>query len=101
MKNVSALRERFERFFAEHVVPAERVYYEQQVALQDRWVPPPILEELKAKARSAGLWNLFLPGSEYGAELTNHEYAPFCETKGRILFAAEVFNCSAPDTGNM
>ena len=101
MKNVSALRERFERFFADHVVPAERVYYEQQVALQDRWVPPPILEELKAKARSAGLWNLFLPGSEYGAELTNHEYAPFCETMGRILFAAEVFNCSAPDTGNM
>ena len=101
MKNVSELRERFERFFAEEIVPAERVYYEQQAAMPDRWLPPPILEDLKARARAARLWNLFLPDSESGAGLTNREYAPFCETMGRILFAAEVFNCSAPDTGNM
>jgi acyl-CoA dehydrogenase len=101
MKNVSRLRERFERFFADQVVPNERVYYEQQATMPDRWLPPPILEELKARARAAQLWNLFLPDSESGAGLSNREYAPFCETMGRILFAAEVFNCSAPDTGNM
>ena len=101
MVAATELRARFERFFAEHVVPAEAKYYEQQAALPDRWLPPPILDELKAKARTAGLWNLFLPDSEHGQGLSNREYAPFCETMGRILFAAEIFNCSAPDTGNM
>ena len=99
--NVPELRERFEEFFATEVVPSEATYYAQLAASRDRWQPPPILDALKAKAKAARLWNLFLPDSEYGVGLTNREYAPFCETMGRVLFAAEVFNCSAPDTGNM
>src|SRR5437763_247936 len=83
----------------EHVYPNEPTFQEQ-LAAGDRWQPPPVLEGLKAKARAAGLWNLFLPGSEYGAGLTNLEYAPLCEIMGRSPIAPEVFNCSAPDTGN-
>ena len=98
---VMQLREKFDRFMQEEVVPNEALYASQHAAAQDRWRPPPILEELKAKARALGLWNLFLPDSDSGPGLSNLEYAPFCETMGRILFAAEVFNCSAPDTGNM
>ncbi|HEY1377539.1 MAG TPA: acyl-CoA dehydrogenase family protein [Gemmataceae bacterium] len=90
---------RLTAFMAEHVYPAEATYHEQ--VRQDRWRPPPVVEELKAKARAAGLWNLFLPESEYGAGLTNLEYAPLCEVMGRVPWAPEVFNCSAPDTGNM
>ena len=85
----------------EHVYPNEAVFH-HQVAAGDRWQPTPIVETLKARARTAGLWNLFLPASEYGAGLTNLEYAPLCEIMGRsIPMGPEVFNCSAPDTGNM
>jgi acyl-CoA dehydrogenase len=93
------LQERLRAFMAEHVYPNEKKHFEQVQA--NRWKVPAIVEELKAKARAAGLWNLFLPESEYGAGLTNLEYAPLCEIMGRSLMAAEVFNCSAPDTGNM
>ncbi len=84
----------------EHIYPNEQVFQEQ-IADGDRWQPAPIIEELKPKARAAGLWNLFLAESEYGADLTNAEYAPLCEIMGRSYMAPEVFNCSAPDTGNM
>jgi acyl-CoA dehydrogenase len=88
-------------FMAEHVYPNERKFHEQ-VETGERWQPVPLLEELKAKARAEGLWNLFLPESEYGAGLGNLEYAPMAELMGRsVHFAPEVFNCSAPDTGNM
>ena len=99
-KNVLALRGRVAAFLDEHVYPKERSYFEQ-IAHGDRWAPVPIIEELKEKARAAGLWNLFLPGSEYGAGLTNLEYAPLCELMGRSPMGPEVFNCNPPDTGNM
>lgn len=98
---VKDLQARLESFMAAHVYPNERTYFEQVNSGSDRWVSPPIMEELKAKARQQGLWNLFLPDHEGGAGLTNLEYAPLCEIMGRSLIAAEVFNCSAPDTGNM
>jgi len=94
------LRERLAAFMDEHIYPNENVYLEQ-IGAGDRWRIPPIMEELKAKAKAVGLWNLFLPDSEYGAGLTNLEYAPICEIMGRSDMAPEVFNCSAPDTGNM
>src|SRR5881397_920262 len=99
--NVKDLERRLAAFMNEHVYPNEPVF-RQQIAEGDRWRPTPIVETLKARARAAGLWNLFLPESEYGAGLTNTEYAPLCEIMGRSPgFAPEVFNCSAPDTGNM
>jgi len=91
---------RLNAFFDQFVYPNEQRYY-QEVAAGDRWQPTHLVEELKAAARSAGLWNLFLPASARGAGLTNTEYAPLCEIMGRVLWAPEVFNCSAPDTGNM
>ena len=94
------LRERLAAFMDEHVYPNEKTYQEQ-IGAGDRWQAPAIMEELKAKAKAAGLWNLFLPDSEHGAGLTNLEYAPLCEIMGRSAMAPEVFNCSAPDTGNM
>ena len=95
------LLDRVRAFMAEHVEPNEMVYYEQLDSGETRWQTPPIMEELKVKAKAEGLWNLFLPASDLGAGLTNLEYAPLCEVMGRIHWAPEVFNCSAPDTGNM
>ena len=95
------LATRVEAFMAAHVYPNE-VRFRQEIAAGDRWQPVGVIEELKARARAEGLWNLFLPESEYGAGLSNREYAPLCEIMGRSPgFAPEVFNCSAPDTGNM
>ncbi len=85
----------------ELVYPNERTYFAQLEAAANRWDSPPVMEEMKAKARDAGLWNLFLPETRYGAGLTNLEYAPLAEIMGRSPIAPEVFNCSAPDTGNM
>ena len=93
---------RLQAFMDVRVYPAEPVYHEQmQSFAAQRWRIPPILEALKEQARAAGLWNLFLPESPRGPGLTNLEYAPLCEVMGRVEFAPEVFNCSAPDTGNM
>jgi acyl-CoA dehydrogenase len=101
---VLALRERVNAFMHEHVYPNEGRYAADVAANTEagrRWTPTAIVEELKPKARAAGLWNLFLPKSSYGAGLTNLEYAPLAELMGRVPWASEVFNCSAPDTGNM
>ena len=85
----------------EHVYPNEELYEEQLDGQGNRWQLPQIVEDLKEKARAQDLWNLFLPESEHGAGLTNVEYAPLCEIMGRVHWAPEIFNCSAPDTGNM
>jgi acyl-CoA dehydrogenase len=96
-----ALAGQLSAFMDAHIYPNESVFRDQ-IADGNRWQPVPIVEALKPKARAAGLWNLFLPESELGAGLTNVEYAPLCEIMGRSpAFAPEVFNCSAPDTGNM
>ncbi|MFP6600697.1 MAG: acyl-CoA dehydrogenase family protein [Deltaproteobacteria bacterium] len=87
-------------FMDAHIFPAEDRIFEQ-LEEGDRWQVPPLVEELKVKARGEGLWNLFLPESDYGAGLTNLEYAPMAEQMGRSYWASEIFNCSAPDTGNM
>lgn len=94
------LRDRLTAFMAEYVYPNE-ARYTAEVATGDRWATLPLIEELKLKARADGLWNLFLPDSDLGAGLSNVEYAPLCEITGRVLWAPEVFNCNAPDTGNM
>jgi len=93
------LHRRLAAFMDQHIYPNEQKFHEQIAA--SRWTPTAIVEELKVKARAEGLWNLFLPESERGAGLTNLEYAPLCEIMGRSVMAPEVFNCSAPDTGNM
>ena len=97
---VMELQGRLQDFMDRHIYPNEE-RFEREVATGDRWQPTALIEELKPKAREAGLWNLFLPESEHGAGLTNVEYAPLCEIMGRVAWAPEVFNCSAPDTGNM
>jgi acyl-CoA dehydrogenase len=94
------LYQRVSTFMADHVYPNEALYLEQ-IGTGDRWQPVPIVEELKQIAKGQGLWNLFLPESELGAGLTNLEYAHLCEFMGRSPMAGELFNCSAPDTGNM
>ncbi len=96
---VKSLEQRLRAFMDEHIYPNEKRYYQE--IEHDRWAPTKVIEELKPKARAAGLWNLFLPDDENGAGLTNLEYAPLCEIMGRSILAPEVFNCSAPDTGNM
>ena len=101
---VQALQARLTAFMDQHVYPNEARFHaeiEANRAAGNAWVPTNIMEEMKLQARAAGLWNLFLPDSAHGAGLTNLEYAPLCEIMGRAHFAPEVFNCSAPDTGNM
>jgi len=97
---VQQLQQRLAAFMDEHIYPNEQRHVEQAETLGP-WKVHPVVEELKPKARAAGLWNLFLPESAHGAGLTNLEYAPLCEIMGRSFLAPEVFNCSAPDTGNM
>src|SRR6266446_2563792 len=96
---VKDLQGRVRAFLEEHVYPNERRYHDE--IERNRWSPTRVVEELKPKARAAGLWNLFLPNDEHGAGLTNLEYAPLCESMGRSAMAPEVFNCAAPDAGNM
>src|SRR4051812_46403194 len=100
------LIEKLEAFMAEQVYPVEGALMEGSVrqpawTSRESWKELDLIEELKAKARKAGLWNLFLPDPAHGPGLSNHEYAPLCEIMGRSPFAPEIFNCSAPDTGNM
>ena len=97
---IKDLQKRLTAFMDEHIYPNEETY-QAHCGGENRWQPVPVIEELKPKARAAGLWNLFLPASEHGAGLTNLEYAPLCEIMGRSPLGPEVFNCSAPDTGNM
>jgi len=97
---VRELEARLRAFMDQHIYPNEALHA-GQIAEGNRWKPVPIVEELKPKARAAGLWNLFMPDKEHGAGLSNFEYAPLCEIMGRSAMAPEVFNCSAPDTGNM
>ena len=94
-------RERVLRFMDENVYPNEKAVADSHRNAADRWQPIPMIEQLKKKAKAQGLWNFFLPESEHGPGFTNLEYAPLCEIMGRVSFASEVFNCSAPDTGNM
>jgi acyl-CoA dehydrogenase len=96
---VKELQRKLQAFMDEHVDPNEQRYFDEVES--NRWTPARVIEDLKPKARAAGLWNLFLPNDENGAGLTNLEYAPLCEIMGRSFVASEVFNCSAPDTGNM
>src|SRR5262249_10841102 len=96
---VRQLQNKVQAFMDEHVYPNEKTYSEQLEG--NRWGQPPIMEELKGKARAAGLWNLFLPESKHSAGLSNLEYAPLCEIMGASGIGPEAFNCSAPDTGNM
>ena len=98
------LQSQVRRFMDEHIYPAEAAYaaeIEANTRAGKRWTPLQVIEQLKPKARAQGLWNLFLPESAYGAGLTNQDYAPLAEVMGRVPWASEVFNCSAPDTGNM
>ena len=96
---VKDLQKRLTAFMEEHIYRNEQRFHDE--IERNRWLPTKVIEELKPKARAAGLWNLFLPENELGAGLTNLEYAPLCEIMGRSVIAPEVFNCSAPDTGNM
>jgi len=98
-KKIADLQSRLQAFMVEYIYPNEQRF--QDEIERNRWSPTAVIEDLKPKAREAGLWNLFLPEDKHGAGLTNLEYAPLCEMMGRSVMAPEVFNCSAPDTGNM
>ncbi|MFC4024086.1 acyl-CoA dehydrogenase family protein [Oceanobacillus longus] len=98
---VEKMREEILEFMDEHVYPAEKVVEDYLDSAENRWTIPPIMEELKEKAKSKGLWNLFYADEKYGKGLTNYEYAHLCEIMGRSLIAPQMFNCNAPDTGNM
>ncbi|WP_342615313.1 acyl-CoA dehydrogenase family protein [Peribacillus frigoritolerans] len=101
-QKVKDLEKKLTEFMEKHVYPNESIYKKQLAAQESRWSEiPPILSELTTKAKEAGLWNLFLPDSGYGAGLKNLEYAPLCEIMGRSTIGPEIFNCNAPDTGNM
>ena len=100
-QKVVDLMDRLNAFMDEHIYPNEEAYREHFKTTDNLWKSPPLMDELKEKAKNAGLWNLFLPESAHGAGLTNLEYAPLAEIMGRVFFASEVFNCNAPDTGNM
>ncbi len=100
-EKVNALRSRLSAFMDRYIYPNESTYNDQIAASGNPFHHPEIVDELKAKARAEGLWNLFLPDEEHGAGLTNLEYAPLAEIMGRVAWSSEVFNCAAPDTGNM
>ena len=95
------LQDRLSAFMREFVYPNEGRYADEVNAGTTRWTQPGIMEELKSRAQAEGLWNLFLPEPEFGAGLSNREYAPLCELMGTSRIGPETFNCSAPDTGNM
>jgi acyl-CoA dehydrogenase len=95
------LQQRVDAFMRDHVFPAEAVHHDQLATLPNRHHEPPIMGELKQRARTEGLWNLFMPDPDWGPGLSNVDYAPLAESMGRSLIGAEVFNCNAPDTGNM
>ena len=101
MIEMATLSDRLADFMEREIYPAEAVYREQLRAAPSPWFQPPIMDELQRKARDRGLWNLFMPEPDYGAGLSNREYAPLCEMMGRSFIGPEAFNCSAPDTGNM
>jgi alkylation response protein AidB-like acyl-CoA dehydrogenase len=98
---VKKLMTQLDDFMEQYIYPNDDDFQDHFSNTDNIWVAHPMMEELKAKARAEGLWNLFLPHSENGAGLTNLEYAPLAEIMGRCLWASEVFNCNAPDTGNM
>ena len=100
-QKVIDLKSRLLNFMEKFVYPNEQKYYQHINKDKSRWSIPPVMEELKTKAKKENLWNLFLPESKYGAGLSNLEYAPLAEIMGRSFIASEIFNCSAPDTGNM
>tara|TARA_B100000287_G_scaffold11482_1_gene11647 strand:- start:65 stop:1279 length:1215 start_codon:yes stop_codon:yes gene_type:complete len=98
---INTLIDKINVFMDKFIYPNERVYFEAIESSKSRWNIPPVMEEIKVEAKKVNLWNLFLPDSEYGAGLSNLEYAPLAEVMGRSFMAPEAFNCSAPDTGNM
>lgn len=104
-EKTQALLDKLRAFMEQEVYPIEKEYIHavENASGEARWKTPEMMQTLKQKAKDAGLWNLFLPEEykPYGAGLTNAEYAPLCEEMGRVLFSSEIFNCSAPDTGNM
>src|SRR5581483_8024048 len=100
-EKVSALRQRLNAFMERYIYPNEQTYRDQIASSGNPHHHAEIIDELKVRARAEGLWNLFLPDKEYGAGLSNLEYAPLAEIMGRVTWASEVFNCAAPDTGNM